>query len=282
MISLYTTLYNAESNAFPWRDSLSNWQYFLQGRGEIVIAVNASTDNTLKAVRQFVDEWRPRNVVRSAPVKIIETAVPYEDPEFDGKIKALALAQCTQPFCTLLDADEFLPFNSRPSWIRVVQELDRRTDLDAFFIPTVDLYGDENHYKCEGVSLGQKWYLHKNRPDITRGVVKWAYREDGSVDISKSDSTELINAETRELVRAVPIFNNLPHYIQIEQLARNEIPFVIHTGWLEKKRRTNPDPVWEKHWKDLDRSDVKIAKTEEEMAKVKKYRHRLPEWRVGR
>ena len=281
MISIYSSFFNVERMSFPWRDTLKNWLTFLDGRGEIVIAANTSTDGTPDLVEKFFKEFHENNFGNGTITKVIRTEIPYEDPAFDGKIKAAALSVCSQPFCTLLDCDERLVPQQRAQWFKLTRELEMNLSIDAIMVPVIDAFQDEKHYMCGGQSLVQKWYLHRNSPNITRGVVRWAYRENGSIDIGKSDSCELIYKDSGELVRAAGLLAPLPHFMQVSSLSSGETPFVWHLGYLDKQQRIKQDEFWQPVWQNRDKSDVKTAKKIDELEKIQYYPHRLLSWKTN-
>jgi len=281
MISIYSSFFNVEKMSFPWRETLKNWLTFLDGRGEIAIAANTSMDNTPELVENFFKKFKEDNFNNGTVTKVVRTEISYEDPAFDGKIKAAALAACSQPFCTLLDCDERLVPQQRGQWFKLTRELEKNLSIDAIMVPVVDAFQDESHYMCGGQSLVQKWYLHRNSPNITRGVVRWAYRENGSIDIKKSDSCELIYKDSGELVRAAGLLAPLPHFMQVSALSSGEVPFVWHLGYLDKQQRIKQDEFWQPVWQNRDKSDVKTAKKIDELEKIQYYPHRLLSWKTN-
>ena len=160
MLSIYSSGYNLKSMGFSWKDTLTLWLKFLRNNGEIVVAANTSTDETPKLLREFFDRYREENPWCNTKTVVVDAAIPYEDPEFDGKLKALALSQCSQPYAVLLDMDEVIPIWQTKLWFGMVRELENRRNIDGLLIPVVDLIGDEQHFKGP---LGGKWYLHRNR-----------------------------------------------------------------------------------------------------------------------
>jgi hypothetical protein len=206
---------------------------------------------------------------------VVDIDIPYTDPEFDGRGKAAALEKCTEKFCILLDLDEVLIPRQRRFWERLAQELEH-SQYEAFLIPVVDLIEREDRY----AKTGLKWYLHKNLPHITRGVVKWAYREDGSIDKTKSDTCDAIHKETRELVNAAAIMNTaLPSFLLVGQMEGGEIPFVYHLGYLNLEQRLKRSEFWRPVWDNRDKHSSEAAKTMEDLLAMPKYRHNLPSWR---
>lgn len=280
MLSIYSSGYNLKSMGFSWKDTLTLWLKFLRNNGEIVVAANTSTDETPKLLREFFDRYREENPWCNTKTVVVDAAIPYEDPEFDGKLKALALSQCSQPYAVLLDMDEVIPIWQTKLWFGMVRELENRRNIDGLLIPVVDLIGDEQHFKGP---LGGKWYLHRNTPNITRGVVKWAYREDGSIDTSKSDTCEAVMKDTGELIRYAPILmDGLPDFLKIGHLENGEIPYVIHLGWLSLEQRLKQTEFWRGHWENRDKKPSSQPKTTlADLEKIKRFRHNLPDWRVA-
>lgn len=275
MFSIYTSFFNVQAGGFDWRATLLNWLEFLHDTGQISIAINTSTDDSPKLVRDWFAQWKLEHPMNRTAVEITETSIPYDDPLFDGKIKAAALEKCIQPFCVLLDCDEVLVPAQYGKWMRMAHDLQMDARVDAFLVPVVDLIGDADHYK----SIGTKWYLHKNHPYLTRGVVNEARLEDGSLDTSKSDTCELISRETGALVRASAIMAPLPQWMTVAQLESGEIPFVYHLGWLNKAQRIKQSAFWRDVWTARRGGrDPEPEMTLEKLAEIPRFKHKLPRW----
>lgn len=273
-LSIYTSLFNASVMGFAWRETLDNWTRFLNGAGQIVIAVNTSTDNTFTTVMDHVNEMsaRPSNEVQYT---VFQTDVPYANSRFDGLIKDEALKRCNRRYCSLLDIDEILPLGSRRGWERAMDYLDRDVLHDALLIPTLDLFHDEFHIK----SMGYKFYLHRNDSNIGRGVVNYAERADGSIDITKSDTTEILYRDSKSLVRCAPII--LPGTSDAQKLsvlAQGNLPYVWHTGWLSKQQRLRQSAFWAPVWSARDGTKVEKPLTETELDQTPYHPHLLPHW----
>lgn len=279
MITIYTQLFNAEKMRFKWREAIRNWFEFLDGIGEICIAINTSEDNTPELVRAWCEQLSSETPHSQTKFKVIDIQIPYTDPAFDGLGKAAALSHATQPFAILLDIDEFVIPSQRKLWMKLAGELQKRRDFDSFLIPVVDLIQDEQHFK----SIGSKFYLHRTSPNITRGVFKGGYREDGSININSSDSTELIYADTQELVRAqFLIMPQMPDFIKIGTLESGETPYVLHYGWIDAEQRVRQSDFWRPVWENRDQKPGSQPKTTlADLEKIKRFRHNLPDWRVA-
>lgn len=277
MLSIYSSFFNVHSMSFEWKAALANWLEFLGGGGQLVVVVNISTDDTLKLLREWVALYKLEHPMVHTSIDIIDAAISYDDPEFDGKLKALALSHCVQPYCILLDCDERVIPSQRRRWNELAAQLEKDPRTDGFLIPVVDLVHDDYHYK----SIGSKWYLHRNSPNITRGVVQWAYKPDGSIDTTKSDTCELIYKDTRQLIRADHLVTpGFPHFMTASQLASGETPFVYHLGWLDKQQRLKQSAFWRPHWANRAKGGEEAAATLLELEGIRGYAHQLLSWKA--
>jgi hypothetical protein len=273
--SIVSSWFNVEKMSFDWRGALENWLDFQNGTGQIVIAINTSVDDSPKIVREWVKQWKSDNPMSQTRVEIIDIEIPYDQPDFDGRGKAAATAAASEPYVILLDCDERIAPSTRRAWDRMAVELETGP-YDAFLVPVIDLIGDERTYS----KVGSKWYIHKNSPNITRGVVKWAYREDGTWDKTKSDSCEAIYRDTQELVKSAPIImTGLPMWMQVAQMESGEVPFIYHLGALDLKQRVKQSAFWRPIWNLRDSTAKEPELTEKDLDEIPRFRHSLPSWR---
>ena len=280
MFSIHTSIFGVIKAKFDWKGAFENWLAFLSGRGQLVIAINKSDDGTSEAVRRWVKEWKQKHVTSMVVIDVLDIDIPYTEPDFDGRGKAAALAVCKERFCILLDIDERLVPSQRRNWATLAEELGK-SRWDGFLIPSIDVFRDEQHYRCDG-SLRCKWYIHKNLSHLTRGVVKWARREDGSIDKTKSDTCELCVKETYDLAKTIAIIPlELPHYLTMGQLENGETPFVYHIGSLDLEQRIRQSAFWRPVWDLRDQHSKEPELTLAELDKIKAFKHRLPSWKDG-
>lgn len=273
--SIYSAAYNLNKMTFDWKPVLENWCRFLGPQGEIVIAVNTSEDDTYDALLKHAWDLRTR-YPSAVEWRIFKTDIPYTDRAFDGKIKDAALKMCRERYAILLDFDEVIPLWSRNAWASAVGQLEHnRYSYEALLIPSIDLFHDNHHMK----SLGAKWYLHANSPHLGRGPVGFAKREDGTVDITKSDTTELIVTKTGELAKYVPVLE--PRFsddIRLDYLKMGHIPVVYHLGWLNKDQRLRQSAFWAPVWNLREGAEVETAKTMDDLNAVEYREHGLRHW----
>jgi len=273
-LSIYASVFNLSKIGFDWKSTLTNWTAFLRGHSQIVIAVNTSTDSTYEDICSFICELKkdPRN---QTDYQVVKTDIPFENPLFDGLIKNEALKKCTREFASLLDIDEVIPLSTRAAWEGAMDFLSRST-YDALLIPSIDLFHDEKHYK----NCGAKWYLHKNRPHIMRGRVGFAAREDGTTDISRSDTCEATYTNG-DLVRHTSLLDpRFPDDLKLQYMAQGGIPYVFHLGWLNREQRLKQSAFWVTHWNRRNGSEVVKTLTDSDLDKIEYRQHGLPHWNL--
>ena len=252
-ISSYTSGFNLIKNEFNWEKALTNHSFIAD---EIVVAINSSEDDTYQRVLDFSTAHNARNPPSSiedddcesckrGEIKIIETAFSYLDPDLDGKIKNAALQATSHDIKLGLDMDELIDPKMRSRLREVAASLVATEDIQAFFVPVIDLYKNKYFYK----GIGQKWYLHKK--DLYRGTVNFARRPDGTHNTDQSDSCELID-EYGNLVRSVSMVlvdGSTTEDVTFDNIVSQNIPVVFHTGYLnlEKKVLRNKN-FWKNHW----------------------------------
>jgi hypothetical protein len=231
MFSIYCSVFNLKANLFDWKAALLKFRAFSD---ELVVATTKNNDNSILELYPFCVEH---------DIKLVVTEKSLDDYDFDGFLKNAALRACTQEFCILLDLDEEINIKYKDNWINFANQL-KKTSLDALMIPVIDLYNSEEEYK----SIGTKWYLHKNKPELGRGIVNFAKLPNGRINHEKSDTCELIHIKTGDLCSATPIFPmNIIDEQKLKYLKQYNT-YVIHRGWLNKQQRQKQQQFWEPVW----------------------------------
>lgn len=255
MLSLYTSLYNLESNLFDWKESLDKFSRF---GDEVSIATSAwCKDNTVDLLREYCEN--------NKKAKLVVTDFDFDDYAFDGKLKNAALQETAYKGKILLDADEEIPLSQRNLWIKLTEQL-YQSHWDGFLIPSINLCGNIKTYK----DIGYKFYLHKE--NLERGIVNYAKLENGKIDISKSDTCDLIKANG-SLANCLPF----PNDILSLQTFLKEIPYVFHYWGVNSKQRIGQQKFWRPIWENRKggQIDDEIL-TEEKIKNIPVFKHNLP------
>lgn len=222
-LSIYSSAFNLIKNGFiGWKDSIIKSCAFAD---EVVIAINKSKDETLIEIQNL-------NLLN---LKIIDCDVSYTDPLLDGKLKNIALQNCSGDILIQLDLDEYIPIHQKENWIKLGTSLLNQHSIQSIMIPSINLYGSWDNYK----DITPKWYMHKR--GLFRGPVNFAKKDNGTVDTNKSDTCELIDF-AGNLVPTVCL------QCELEDLDRNNI-FVVHYGYLDFNARIKRNKeFWSEHW----------------------------------
>jgi hypothetical protein len=249
-ISIYSTAFNVIKNEFNYEDAIKNYLYYAD---EVCLAVNTSDDNSLEEIKNYVKKNNLNNV------KIISTNFSYDDPFCYGKIVNAALQECTGDICILQDLDE--RFGGNKDYLKsLCTNFLNSEDIQALFVPVINLYQDINHYK----DISFKWYIHKK--GLYRGPVNFGIKENGLPDYNKTSTDELIDKNSN-LVPTINIVDSLNFKDPIEYI-KLEYPFVYHLGYTDFHKRIKRNTFWKPFWEkatggdsnthSLDINDLKI------------------------
>lgn len=260
MFSIYTSLYNLSNGFIDWKDALDNFTSFAE---EVVIATFLGDVGS----SQLLEDYRKDN----PKCKIVYSKLLGDELDFDGQLKNLALKFCTQPFCILLDGDERIDIKDKPQWENISRSL-KTSNVDAVLLPVIDLFHSDKEYK----SLSQKWYLHKNLPNLNRGIVNFAKKDNDKIDHTKSDTCELIY-DNGELCKSISIF--YPDYPKLSIIKFQNYPKIWHLGWLDKEKRLKSNTFWQPVWNNRAGEEVKnIIHSKEKLDKIEYFPHGLKLW----
>lgn len=266
MFNIYTSLYNLDNGFIDWKKAIDN---FVDFADEVVVA---TLPQDVKVLSDFLSPgWTS---VPREKVKIVEVDISLDSIDFDGKLKNAALKACTKDFCILLDGDERINIKDKPQLENISKYLNDK-NVDACFLPVIDLYNSEKEYK----SLGQKWYLHKNKSHISRGVVNFACKTNGKIDTNKSDTCELIY-DNGDLVYSYYLINpSLSNSEKLKAIKDFNYPVIYHLGWLDKEKRLKSNDFWQPVWNNRAGQEVKnIIHSKEKLDKIDYFPHGLRLW----
>tara|TARA_Y100001972_G_scaffold127274_1_gene183636 strand:- start:212 stop:1000 length:789 start_codon:yes stop_codon:yes gene_type:complete len=257
-ISAYSTAFNLENFKIDINEAISNWLVYCD---EVVVA---TTNDEYKKIKDLISSELLNKV------KIVSSNINIkEDLYWDGKLKNLSLQNCSNEVVIQIDLDERISGNPEHF------EICRKTILDHNFpcsvmIPTLNLYGDLDHYK----DISFKWYMHTKK-DTFRGAVEFAINEDGSFDPEKSDTCELLTKDGR-LAPCIAKINYM-----------EDQPKIIHLGTLDFSRKAHINQkFWRKVWshrktlsqgRDVDAEDIFTDSSEFKDTKIK-HNLKIPLW----
>lgn len=255
--SVYTSLFNYSPDKFDIADTFNNWSKYSD---EIVIATFPDQKEKLEYI--FFSQIPNADF----NYRIVSCDTSLEDPLFDGKLKNAALQACSHNTVIQQDFDERISGDIE-QWDYLKRRIYDYSFPVACMVPVIDLYKDLNHYK----GINQKWYLHQ-KEGCFRGPVYFAKKQGGGLDVTKSDSCELINSRDE----LIPSFadRRFIDYLDIKY------PLIVHLGYLDLNKRAENNKFWGPIWSARNGSKVEVATDIETLEKENKaIPHNFkPEW----
>jgi hypothetical protein len=243
--SVYTSLFNYSPDKFDLFGAFKNWSKYAD---EIVIATFEDQAKDISAIvgSEMCGFW---DIPEFQIVSCSQTSLNH--PLFDGKLKNAALQACSNEIVIQQDMDERLG-GEVEQWKLLAEMFGKVTPPFSFMIPVIDLFQDYDHYK----DINSKWYLHTKTGSF-RGAVNFAHREDGTLDISKSDSCELIDEKG----------NLIPYYgdFRFAQDMDTRYPHIIHLGYLDLTKRAEHNKFRKKCWEAMEGKEVEVATTVDQL-----------------
>ncbi len=259
MFSIYTSAFFLNKNKFNYDISLTNFCNFVGDQGEVVISVpQLSGDDTFETLLK----WREDNSKIAKNLHIFICHIDRTDPGFDGKVKDFALQKCNYEVLIQMDMDEVIPLIHKDRWINYGEFL-LSSELQCFMIPTIDLWKGESFIRWdEEKRIGYKWRMHKR--GFKRGVYGYAKRQDGTHDITKSDSCELLNQDGSLVSETF----QTTYFTDVKEIFLAEIKehiYTVHLGYLNIQDRIHRNiSFWEDQWSIEDGNRIELPKTEKE------------------
>ena len=257
--SVYTSLFNYSPEKFDLLGAFKNWRKYA---AEIVIAT--FEDQELSLGKIIFEEYfggfyqcDPQNEGKPFIKLIGVKDTSLDDPLFDGKLKNAALQSCLNELVIQQDLDERLSGDIK-MWEYLGEILKQHSPPIACLLPVIDLYKDLSHYK----SVGSKFYFHL-KEGVFRGVVNYAKKEDGFINVNLSDSTEPIDKDGN-LIRAFPFDSFFGEVGRIPQFDIT-MPHVCHLGYLDLDKRIKNNKFWKGVWCSRAGENIEVATTLEKL-----------------
>lgn len=292
-ISGYTTVRNAESMNYPYKETIRSLAQFC----DQVVVVNSTTDEdgTTKGLEALAEEI--------PQLEVVEAEIDWSAPNhgvFDGQTKTLARMYCDGDWMWQQDCDEIVHELDAPKireWIEQFEKVDGSSHIDVISMPVVEYWGKD---KVRMDINPWKPRLSRNNPQIIHGIPAPLRKiEDGFLYAKHgTDGCDYIYQDTGENVPIVSTYLPSIEKLRITGLqgdqnsqkafekAFNEWveknPGVFHYSWYsvcEKIKKyklfwnnswkslynENRDPNWnpffEKKWTEVTDIDMKLMGT---------------------
>jgi hypothetical protein len=268
-IGIYTTAFNIIKNNFDYQEAFSNWLVYAD---YISIAVNTSEDQTAQEIWKLICDIN--GAFSNKPkINLVLTNFSYDDPLCYGKIENAALQGLAEfkdvDLYIQQNLDERIRFDKNKA--ENLYQLLKDSGAKAFFIPTIDLYGNKESY----VNINRKWYWHLS--GCFRGPVKFGLKQDGHPDYNKTSTDELID-EKGNLVPTISLIDDLS-IDNLRQYVYNGYPISYHLGFLNLTDRAERAKWWKEFWEKATNGDKNNHITDvNELLKRETKKHNLPLW----
>ena len=257
-ISGYTTVYNCESQGYPYLRSIAS---LLQFCDEVCVVDGGSTDGTWETITSL-SASDPR-------VKIKRIERDWNHPRFaifDGMQKAAARSMCAGEFCWQMDSDEVVHEDDVKKIIDLTSKMPASVEIVS--LPVIEYWGGPDKVRLD--IQPWKWRLSRNLPHITHGIPVnlRGYDETGLFALPGTDGCDMIHNETgvsiphltfhtaetenirRHAVMGYP--EALEAYGEWFNSAINNLPGVHHYSWYDLPRKMKQyKSFWTKFWNSL-------------------------------
>lgn len=260
-ISGYTTTYNCVENDYPFHESIVSMLGFCD---EVVVVDAGSNDGTWEALNALADAY--------------ETLVIYQQPrdrekkrwaiDFDGRLKALARALCTQAFCWQQDSDEVVNEGDYAAIAKLVKHFPPKADV--LCLPVIEYWGSSGKVRAD--IHNWKWRLSRNRAGITHGIPAELRRFDENGELYAARGTDSCDYINLGDYSRIPFMNFYTE--DVERIRRNameeeseeslkeyegwynevveHLPGVHHYSWFNIERKIKSyRNYWARFWESM-------------------------------
>ena len=182
-------------------------------------------------------------------LQLHQITLDLDDPNIDGKTKALGRSLCRADYLIQMDADEVLHSRDYPKIQATVETMAGWQDEIRLCGTGVYNWFNGNHFKLS--SLGwQKPRISNNHPNITHGIpgalsiqTPEGYRR---CNINKSDGTDYISSLSGE---RLPVQMTLCDASEPQDDIHNpQAVFVHHYSWYSLPRKWSMKQIWHYFW----------------------------------
>lgn len=262
--SVYSTCFGLSTprgSSFDVTDALANWAVYAD---EISVAVGDNESHAILNAAAYT-------LGVESKVRVTRTSFSFTDDPFAyGKTENAALQACTGDLLIQQNLDERLRADKEKLG-DLHRVLATTSDLKAFWVPTIDLYGDVT--RCLP-TISRKWYIHAG--GLKRGPVPFGIKADGRVDYNRSSTDELLSQDDQ----LVPTAALMSEYTleQLRPYVAAGWPVSYHLGYSSFSDRIERSRWWKAFWEthtgDPNQHPTEIA----QMAMRQTVEHGLPLW----
>ncbi len=251
-IAGYTHVFNAETNGYPYIESIKSMLGFCD---EVVVVDGGSNDGTVEKIKAIGDDR----------VKLFEREWDWNEPGMDGMQKAFGRAMVSvgsDDFLWQQDADEVVHEDDYAKIRKLVERFP--SDVDLVHLPVIELWGSGVDVRTDRHSW--KWRLSRNNFRVTHGINKDArvFDEKTGRTFAKkgqSDGCEYVDIMTNEYIQHKGFYNGrlelmrkaspLEYGTEMNRIF-SDLPSVFHYSWADLPRKIrNFKTFWNKCWSNL-------------------------------
>lgn len=235
-ISGYTTTRNSVELNYPFVECIKSMLDFCD---EVVVA--DSTDHVMDNTLEILGDLAEKN----DKIKVVHVPVDYSVPNYgiwDGKMKAVARAQCTGDYLWQMDCDEIVPSGSRQLIEDTINKtLANNPQAPLLALPVVEYWGSSGKVRVDVNPW--KWRLSKNIPNLTHGIPKhlrkWEKVEgyDEPLLFSKqgSDGCDYIWKDSGDVVPCIHFVTSEVEQVRQHALtAKDSNSLSLYESWFNK------------------------------------------------
>lgn len=235
-ISGYTTTRNTVDMGYPFKEAIESLLDFCD---EVVVADSSDKDDGTQEVLEELMEKHDK-------LKVVHVDVDYSAPNFpiwDGKMKAIARAQCTGDYCYQLDCDEIVPVGTRAKLEDIINKTIGKTDMPPVLcLPVVEYWGSQGKVRVDVNPW--KWRISRNDPNLTHGIPKELRKIDPETGLlyalPGTDTCDYIWKDTKERAPSFHYITNDAEAVRQAALQGNEQALKVYQDWVCKTLDTLP------------------------------------------
>jgi len=235
-ISGYMTTRNCVEMNYPFVECIKSMLTFCD---EVVVAdsTDHKADNTQEVLEDLMEKYDNLHVVH--------VDVDYSVPNhgiWDGKMKAVARAQCTGDYLWQMDSDEIVQSGIRPLLEAVLGKTMKDPGSGSLLaLPVVEYWGSDGKVRVDVNPW--KWRISKNDPNITHGIPrhlrKWekvqGYGDEEFLFAKQgTDGCDYIYKDSGDVVPCIHFMTNEVDQVRRQSLMGDGNSLALYEQWFNK------------------------------------------------